>query len=49
MRRHPLTAIAIGVIVLLFGIASLIWRTTNCIAKGGVITSMTRMAHCEKH
>lgn len=48
MRRHPLTAIAIGVIVLLLGIASLIWRATSCIAEVGVITLMKRMAHCEK-
>lgn len=47
MRRHPLAAIAIGVIVLLLGIVGLIWRTTNCIADGGVIISMTRLAHCE--
>ena len=47
MRRHPLAAVAIGVIVLLLGVAGLIWRTTSCIAEGGVITSMTRLAHCE--
>jgi hypothetical protein len=48
VRRHPLIAVAIGLIILLLGIVGLIWRTTSCIADGGVITSMTRLAHCER-
>ncbi len=47
MRQHPLIAVAIGLTILVLGIVGLIWRTSSCIAQGGVITSMTRPMHCE--
>jgi hypothetical protein len=47
VRRHPLIAVAIGLTILVLGIVGLIWRMSSCIAQGGVITSMTRLAHCE--